>query len=161
MGSNFLESHHVPQLVTSTEQPKGEDMFENDITSDIASLENWGGILFIVTKLDGAVGTAVATIESCDTNVPGTGTEVDFRYRKATTPDTVTAWTDGDSGGVTITAGADEVWEFSVYSSELYSTDSFVRFVLTEVDGTAVDGSVITILFDPRYGKSIPDTVLT
>lgn len=161
MSSNFLESHHCPMSVTSTEQPKGEDMFEGDITSIITSMENWGGVLYIVKKLAGAVGTAVATIESCDTIVPGTPTEIDFRYRKMTTPDTFGAWTAGDSAGVTITAGADSVWEFSVYDSELNGSDKYVRLVLTEVDGTAVDGGVQTILFDPRYGQSIPSTVLT
>ena len=161
MGSNFLNRHHCPMAVTSTEQPAGEDMFNGNITSDIINMENWGGVLYIVKKLDGAVGTATATVESCDTVVPGTPTAVAFRYRKMTTADTWSSWTAVASTGVTITAGADEIWEFSVYDSELNGTDQFVRLVLTEVDSTAVDGGVITMLFDPRFGKDIPDTVLT
>ena len=161
MGSNFLESHHVPLAVTSTEQGLGGDMFASNVTSDIINMENWGGVVWIVTKLDGAVGTAAATIESCDTVVPGAATAIPFRYRKQITPDTFTAWTTGVVGGVAITAGANEVWEFSVYASELSGTDSFVRIVLTEDDGTAVHGGVVTMLFDPRYGQEIPATVLT
>ena len=156
----FLESHHCPMAVTSAEQPKGEDMFENDITSDITNMANWGGILYIVKKMTGAAGTAVATIESCDTVVPGTATAIAFRYRKMTTRDTWGAWTAATSSGVTISAGANEIWEFSVYDSELHGADQFVRLVLTEVDSTAVDGGVLAMLFNPRYGKEIPDTVL-
>ena len=166
--ADFLVNHHVPQLVTSTQQPKGEDMFENNITSDIANLSAWEGALFIVTKLAGATGTATATMESCDTVSPGTATAVAFKYRYSTTPDTFTAWADATSSGVAITAGADEVWEFAIASSELYKgtatapvNDNYVRLKLTETDSTAVDGSVVTILYGPKYGHEIPTTVLT
>ena len=166
--ADFLINHHVPQLVTSTEQPKGEDMFENNITSDIVNLSAWEGAVFIVTKLAGATGTATATVESCDTAVPGTATAVAFRERHATTPDTFTAWADVASTGLSITAGADEVWEIAIASSDLYKgtaaapvNDQYARLVLTEVDSTAVDGSVVTILYGPKYGHEIPTTVLT
>lgn len=164
--ADFLVNHHVPQAVGATEQPKGEDMFENNITSDVINLSAWEGIVFIVSKMDGAAGTATATVESCDTVVPGTATAITFRYRKATTPDTFTAW--ATSASLSITAGANEVWEIAVASSDLYKgtatapvNDQYARLVLTEVDSTAVDGGVVSILYGPKYGHEIPDTVLT
>ena len=164
--ADFLVNHHVPQLVTSTQQPKGEDMFEGNITSDVCNLKDWEGALFIVTKLAGATGTATATVESCDVAAGTTATAVEFYYRKATTPDTFTAWT--TSSSLSITAGADEVWEIAIASSNLYKgtatapvNDSYVRLKLTETESTAVDGSVVTILYGPKYGHEIPTTVLT
>ena len=164
--SDFLINHHVPQLVTSTEQAAAEDMFNGNITSDVANLKDCEGALFIVTKLDGATGTATATVESCDDVTPTTSTAVTFRYRVATTPDTFTAWS--TSASLSITAGANEVWEIAIASSDLYKgtetapvNDQYVRLVLTEVDSTAVDGGVVTMLYGPKYGHEIPGTVLT
>ena len=166
--ADFLVNHHVPQAVTSTEQPKGEDIFESNVSSDVINLSAWEGVVFIVTKLAGATGTATATINSCDNVTPSTATAVAFRYRYSTTPDTFTAWADATSSGVAITAGADEVWEFAIASSDLYKgtatapvNDQYVRLVLTETESTAVDGSVATILYGPKYGHEIPGTVLT
>lgn len=164
--SDFLINHHVPQAVGATEQPKGEDMYEGNITSDVINLSAWEGIVFIVQKTTGATGTATATVESCSAAAGTNNTAVTFRYRYATTPDTFTAWS--TSASLAITAGSDEVWEIAIASSDLYKgtetvpvNHQYVRLVLTETESTAQDGSVTSILYGPKYGHEIPDTVLT
>jgi len=166
--ADFLVNHHIPQLVTSTEQPKGEAMFDSNTTSDIANLKEWEGAIFIVTKLEGSAGIATATMESCDDAAASTSTAVAFWERHATTPDTFTAWARVAVGGKSITAGADEVWEFAISSSELSKgtagapvNDNYVRLVLTETTATAVDGSIVTILYGAKHAHEIPNTVLT
>ena len=165
---DFLINHHVPQLVTSTEQPKGEDMWDATITSDVANLKEWEGALFIITKMAGATGTATITIESCDDAAASTSTAVAYWYRYSVTPDIFTAWARAESTGETITAGADDVWEFAISSSELYKgtaaapvNDNYVRIVCTEVADDPVDGSVVTMLYGAKHAHEIPVTVLT
>jgi len=148
-------------IVTSSEQADGGDMFAGNITTDIFSMKNYREAYLIVKKLDGAVGTATVTCESCDDTTPTTNTAIAFEYRKQTTTDTFGAWTAVSTSGQTIAAGANEIWEFRVDSSMLTSGDSYCRFVLTEVDSTAVDGATFCLLTNPRYAEDIPITVLT
>ena len=164
--SNFMDSHHIVRL-TLAQQPKGEDMFEGNIVSDVINLSNWGGMYVIVQKLDGAAGTATFGIEACDDVTPTTSPAITtgWWYRYQTAADTWSAWTLEATTVTTIAAGADSVWEFYVPSSILEGTTNqynykFVRWTLTEVDSTAVDGSVVTLLVDPKVAEGIPTTVL-
>ena len=99
------------------------------------------------------------TVESCDDTTPTTTTA--FRYRKQTTPDTFGAWTDATATGFTTTAGADQVYEVLVDAEDLSGTDKYVCLQLTEDTDSPCDGAVVCILFGPRYGKGVPDSVLT
>lgn len=151
---DFMDSHHCPLAVSSTEQPKGEDMFENNIVSDIVDMKDWEGCLFIVKKLAGAVGTATATVNACDDTTPTTtSSALTFWYRSMTTQDTwATDW--ATSASLSITAGADEIWEIFVTGAQVAAVANYhyVKLTLTEVDSTAVDGTVVTMLVGPKYG---------
>ena len=166
--ADFLINHHCPAAFTSAELIEPDDMFEGSPTSVILNLEAWDGVVWIVGKLAGATGTATALVYSCDDTTPTTATAVPFMYRAATTPDTFTAWTAATASGVLISAGADQVWEIAIASSDLYKgtatapvNDQYVKLQLNEVDSTAVEGSVQVLLYGPTYGHEIPDTVLT
>jgi len=161
--ADFLINHHVPQAVGSTEMPECEDMYEGNVTSLCCNMSAWSGIVYIVSKTTSATGTATATVESCSAYAGTNNTAVTFMYRKATTPDTFTAWT--TSASLAITAGSDEVWEIAIASSDLYKgtetapvNHQYVRLVLTETESTAQDGSVVSILYGPKFGHEIPDT---
>lgn len=165
--ADFLINHHVPQPVGSTECPELEDFYEGNITSLCCNMSAWEGIVYIVSKTTSATGTATATIESCSAYAGTDNTAVAFKYRYSTTPDTFTAWADATSGGIAITAGSDEIWEFAIASSDLYKgtatapvNHQYVRIVLTETESTAQDGSVVAIMYGPKYGHEIPDTVM-
>lgn len=166
--SNFLESHHIPNVITSARQPKGEDMYEGNIVSDVWSMSNWNWAIVIVKKLAGATGTATFTCEACDNVTPDTHPNIGgYYYRTQTTPDTVSAWTYVTATtGTAITAGADAIWEFAIPASALQGGSNrygyeFCRVTLTETESTAVDGSVDVILVEPRVAQSIPASVLS
>lgn len=165
MSKHFKDSHHMPLIVLAAQQLKGEDIFDGAagqvITSDVLNMSNWGDCFFIVKKLAGGTGTATVTAESCDNTTPTTNTAIAFEYRAQTTTDTFGAWTAATTSGVAITAGADELWEFHVADGDLVEGHSYLRFVVTETESTAVDGATFCLLTNPRYAKTIPDTVLT
>lgn len=162
-----MESHHIPRVVLAAQQPKGEDMFEGNIVSDVFDMSNWGGALVIVKKLAGAVGTATFTCESCDDTTPSTSPNIGgYYYRNYVTADTASAWTlVTATTGTLITAGADQIWEFYIPASALEGGSNqygykYCRFTFTEDDSTAVDGTVFLMLIEPRMAQSIPATVL-
>jgi pyrroloquinoline quinone (PQQ) biosynthesis protein C len=162
---DFMHNHHCPMAVTSSQQAAGEDMFNGNIVSDVVDMKDWGACLFIVKKLAGAVGTATATIKACDDIVPTTrSSALTFYYRKMTTADTWAAdW--ATSASLSIAAGADEIWEILVTADQVQATAAtyhYIELTLTEVDSTAVDGTVFCMLIDPRYakGSTVVDSVI-
>lgn len=165
--SNFMESHHIPRDVLAAQQPKGEDIFEGNVVSDVLNLSNWGAMIVVVKKLAGAAGTAAFSIEACDDIVPTTSPAITggWYFRKTTATDVVSAWELETDASTAITAGADAIWEFWVPSSILEGTTNqynykFIRWTLTEDDSTAVDGMTFTLLVDPKVAEKIPTTVL-
>jgi hypothetical protein len=167
MPSNFMTSHHIPRDVLAVQQPKGEDIFEGNVVSDVLNLSNWGAMIVVVKKLAGAAGTATFGIEACDDIVPATSPAITggWWYRYSTATDVFSAWTLEATASTTITAGAEAIWEFYVPSSILEGTTNqynykFIRWALTEVDSTAVDGMTVTLLVDPKVAEAIPTTVL-
>ena len=164
--ADFLVNHHLPQIVTSTCVADSGDLFASNITTDIYNGSAWEGSVFVVQKCEGTTGTATVTCNSCDDTDPTTATAITFMYRYSTTQDVFTEW--ATSASVTITAGANETWEFAIAHSDLYKgtatapvNDEYVRWVATEVDSTAVGGSAFCMLIGPKSGHEIPGTVLT
>ncbi|KKN24527.1 hypothetical protein LCGC14_0893890 [marine sediment metagenome] len=153
---------HFVHVGTSGFIAASEDLFNGSPATDIVNMENFTEVVFIVSKVAGGTGTATATMESCDTVVPGTATEINFWYRACTTPDVWGAITAAVAAtGVPITAGADQQWLFGVRSEGLSGTDKYVRLKLTETESTAVDGSVACIMAGGRFVREItPVTVL-
>ena len=158
---DFLQEHHIPRGFPSAIIAANEDIFNGSPASDVINMEGWRGLLVIVAKNTGAVGTATFTALSCDDTTPSTTTAIAFKERHCTTADTYSAWTDVASTGQLIAAGADSVWEFFVDAEDLDGTDKYIQANFAEGDSTAVDGHIITMLIGPRFGQSIPDTVLT
>jgi len=118
-------------------------------------------VTFVIQKGAGATGTATITVESCDDTTPSTATAIAFKYRVCTSGDTFGAWTAATSAGFTTTAGADQVYEISIISANLYSTDKYVRLQCTEVVNSPCDGGMCAIMTEPRYAEDITSTVLT
>lgn len=136
------------------------DFTTTNPATDIVSMKNYNRCTFVLIYGAGAVGTATVTVESCDTVVPGTATAIAFNYRVCTTPDTWGEVTACAATGFTTAANADKMYLIEVNAAELYSTNSFVRLQFTEVDSTAVDGTVIAIMSQPRYIQGVPLTAL-
>ena len=157
--SNFPNEHHIVHNPLTAH----EDIFDGSPASDIANLELWHRVTFLVVMSAGATGRAKLTVESCDDVTPSNATEINFFYREQTTIDTWLAdWVEQTTPatGFTTTAGANTVVEVTVTSDMLSGTDKFVRLQATEVVDSPCDGAIITILSEPRYGQAVPDTVL-
>jgi hypothetical protein len=161
MADNFIESHHVPHVFTSAQMAACEDMFNGHPASDVLNMSKWRKALFVVSKLAGATGRATITVLSCDNTTPDTQTAIAFKYRAQTTPDTFGGWTDATTSGFTTTAGANQVYEVLVDSAWLSGSEEYVRLKCTESVDDPVDGAIVCILFEPRYGGAEPATVLT
>jgi len=161
MAVNFLEEHKIVNVGNSSFISSNNDLFNGNPATDVVNLSEWGRITFVVQKGSGDTGTATITVESCDDTTPTTATAIAFKYRKCTSGDTFGAWTDATSSGFTTDAGADQVYEISVSSSDLHSDDKYVRLKMTEVVDSPVYGGVIAILTEPRYAEDVNRTVLT
>ena len=154
----FLEQHKIVHCFPASILDECEDMFEGNLVSDVIHLDHYRECTFIFIKCEGGAGTADVTINSCSDAAGTTAADVAFMYREVTAPDTHGAWTSGASTGVSISAGADEIWEFRVNADGLDGTDEYVKCTATEDNSGAVDGAAFAILTDPRYIDSDPDT---
>lgn len=158
--TDFLEKHIIiPE--TSTLQPKGEDMFENNLVTPYVNMAKLEGVVLTVIKLAGAAGTATVTCKTADNAAGDNAANHACKYRKATTPDTFTSWAASVASGTTISAGADEVWQFALSNLDMAgSDDQWVGFTMTEVDSTAVDGTAFLICI-PKEAQAIQPTILS
>jgi hypothetical protein len=136
------------------------DFTTTNPATDVVSMKNYQRCTFVLIYGAGAAGTATITVEACNTAVPGATQAIAFNYRVCTTPDTWGEVTACAATGFTTAANADKMYLIEVNAAELYGDYSFVRLQFTEVDSTAVDGTVIAILSQPRFIQGIPLTAL-
>lgn len=156
MFQDFHPVHCAPSGVIAA----NEDMFAGDPATDIMNLAEYGSVIFFVICNGGATGTAVLTVESCDTVVPGTATAIPFKYWACTTPD---IWGDmiaATAAGFTTDVGADKMYAIEVSAEELSGTDAFVRLQCTEGVDSPVDGAIMAIVGRGRYVHEVQGTVL-
>lgn len=143
------------------------DFMAGGFSTDIVNMSEWNRMTYILQKGSGAVGTGTVTIEASDDASGSNTTAVTFQYRtnKTGLTDTWTAW--ATTASLSITAGADEMYEISVQARVLPLRaatgviDKYVKLVLAEVDSTAVNGAVIGFVSEPRSAEDIAATVLT
>jgi hypothetical protein len=157
MFQGFHPIHCAPSGVIAA----NEDIFDGDPATDIISMSKYDKVIFfIIINANGSGGTATITVESCDTVVPGTATAIAFKYWACTTPDTWGDMQSATASGFTTSATADNMYAIEVNSSELYSTDSFVRMQCTEVVDQPVDGAIMAIAGGARYLQEVKPTAL-
>lgn len=110
----------------------------------------------------------VITVLKGTTAVPGASTAIAFRYREtsAVGTDSMGAWADATTSGVTLTGTTDnnitveillESSEFTPVSGTEYP---YGMITLTPASGSACLVSVVGI-FEPRYAQAVPPTVVT
>lgn len=152
---------HVVNAMPSGNQAAYEDLFNGSPSSDIVNLGKYDKVTWIIQKAAGSTGTAVITVESCDTVVPGTATAVAFNYWTCTSGDTWSDMQSSTSSGFTTTAGANQCYAIEINSSELSGTDKYARLTLTETVNDPVDGTVVCILSGARFMTETPITAIT
>ena len=72
----------------------------------------------------------------------------------------MSAWTE-TTAGVTVSAGAHEIWEFMVKAEDTYPGYEYIFCTTTEIANEEVSGGVTLLLADGRYGQDIHPEVLT
>ena len=155
MADNFPQEH----LIVHSPLTAHEDIFNGSPASDVVHLKYYERATFIVlTSTNAGSGAATITIESCSNAAGANNTAVAFKYRACTTIDTFGAWTDATTGGTSVAAGTNQVWEATVTRDELSGTHEFVRMQLTESQSDAVDGAILIVLTGMKYMDSVPPT---
>ena len=138
-----------------------EDIYNGNMTTDVISLANYGGAVFVLVEGAGGTGTAVITIESCDDTTPTTTTAVAYNYTVCTSGNTWGSITAATSAGFTTTAGTNQAYAMEIRADELSGTNKYVRMVATESANDPVDGAGLVILVDPKYPADPPREAIT
>lgn len=161
MSGRLFQDIHVVNAMPSGNQAAYEDIFNGSPSTDIVNLGKYDKALWIIQKAAGATGTAVVTVSSCDTVVPGTATAVAFNYWTCGSGNDT--WSDmqtATSAGFTTTAQANDAYAIEINSSELNGTDKYARLTLTESANDPVDGTVVCILGGARFMHEVKPTAI-
>jgi len=151
---NIQPAHCFPSTIAAAY----EDFFNGNPAGDVLSMEVYERITFVILTAAGALGTAVATVESCDDVTPTTATAIPFVYQTGSNVDVKAAMATATAAGVTVAAGINTFVVIEVSASELSGTDKYVRLQLTEGVDSPVDGAAFAFLSSPRYGVETPPT---
>ncbi|MFA7287298.1 MAG: hypothetical protein WC055_00300 [Melioribacteraceae bacterium] len=160
MSGRLFQEVHVVNAMPAANQAAYEDIFNGSPSTDIVNLGKYEKCLWILQKAAGATGSAVITVGSCDTVVPGTATAVAFNYWTCTSGDTWSDMQTATSAGFTTTVGTDQAYAIEINSSELYSTDKYARMTMTESVNDPVDGTVVCIMGGGRSVHEVSDTAI-
>jgi hypothetical protein len=139
-----------------------EDIFNGDPQSDYVNLSNYDGVLFIIVKNAGAVGTAKLTVDAATDNAGSDTDNIGYRYLKVQDPGVPGDWTavtyaNADTG-VTTAAEADCIYVIDVNRADMapVSGAKYVSLTCTEVADGGVDGAICALLYGGKYGTHDP-----
>lgn len=158
--NGIIERIHPVHAGNSSFIAANEDIFNGDPATDVISLKNAQGVLFIVVcNANAGSGAATITVEACDNVTPSNQTEIVFRYQLISTVDvpgtltTAVAATGATGIGTANTMLLVEVDAATVAAASVNSTynNEFVRLQATETQSDAVDGAILAFLFGLRY----------
>lgn len=137
------------------------DAFAGTVYSDVVNIKDWALARFLVHKGVGTTGTSTLTLEACDNAAGDNPVAVPFRYQAYTGADDVPgAVTDAAAAGFATTAGSSQLYVLEVEAQELPAAKSWVRLKAVEVVNDPVLGGILIELLRPRYGASVPATVI-
>jgi hypothetical protein len=130
------------------------DRWNTSPTTDSISMANHDKLTFLVYQSGGTTGNATITMLASATSTPSGSTALPFRYRKMTTgaSDVMGDVINATASGFTTTANEDAIYELEIDSSELPEGQPWVHLVCTEATNDPVNGCVIALLSEPRYG---------
>ncbi len=160
-GNNFIEDHHVINLVVPV-----ADFITGDVTTDEVCMSRYNHCAFIVaTGVNGSEHDIGFTVESCSTIGAGNNTAIGFQYTQTLGDSLVSinTWADyvtaTSTGFMTVTAAsnsaANRTFIIDVDAEDLSATagvqHEYVRLVMAESGADAITGCVIAILSEPRF----------
>jgi hypothetical protein len=138
------------------------DRFAGTVYSDVINMEGYGKCRFIVVGDASATGTSTITVEACDDTVPANVVAVPFYYAQHSANDVRGTLTAATTSGFTTTAQANRLITVEVDAEDLIASGySYVRLKAAEVVDSAVLGTILFELFEPKATGSVDATVLT
>lgn len=130
------------------------DRWNTDPITDAINMANFNRLTFLVYQSGGTTGNATLTVLA-STDASQTSAEaIPFRYRKMTTgaSDVLGSVTNATAAGFTTTANEDSIYEIEVLSSALPDTKPWVHLKVTEATNDPVNGCIIALVSESRYG---------
>ena len=164
MSDNFLENNHVVHVAPLTVLTSSVDLWGGTVgtqlDTEVMSLKNADGAVFIIPITQGATGTASVFICACDDVTPTTTVAVSFRYAKIQAPDTIEAV--GEATSYLCSFEDDCTYVFEVDASKVAEQGyEFIQLHATEVVAAAVKGHVVGFLTGLRYKEDDIGTQVT
>ena len=164
MKTNFLENNKVVHVGPAAVIAANEDFYDGAaaalIASDVISLANADGAVFILIQNANAGGNSSIRICACDNVTPSTTVAVSFRYQMITAADTIAA--SGESKALLTSTGADIVYVCEVDAAKIAEQGyKYCYMQSVEVTNNAVDGAIVAFLTGLRYKEDDPGTQVT
>ena len=138
------------------------DRWNTNPTTDSISLKNHNKLTFLAYQSGGTTGNATFTVLASSDSAQTGAEAVAFRYRKMTTgaSDVLGSITNATTAGFATTANEDSIYEIEVLSSELPDGKPWVHLLCTETTNDPVNGCVIALLSQPRFGGTTQPTAI-
>ena len=158
MKADFMEKNHVIHVAPSSAIAANEDIYNGGIASDVVSLANASGAVFIIAQnANGSGGNATVEVLACSDVTPTTTTAISFLYREITSPNTCGAIT--ETKGFATSTAADMVYVVEVDAQTLAASGyKYCQLRCTEKTNQAVDGGVVGFLTGMKYAQDVPPT---
>jgi len=154
MKTNFLENNHVVHVTPTARVASAADVWDGNaatqVDTDVLSLANADGAVFIVSTSVNGTGNASVRICACSNTTPTTTVAVSFRYMVIAAPDTIVAT--GESKAYLTSTAADYVYVFEVDAAKVAEQGyKYVYLNADEVTNAAVEGQIVGFLTGLRY----------
>jgi hypothetical protein len=161
MKTNFLENNQVIHCAPTAVIAANEDFFDGAaaalIASDVISLKNADGAVFVFIQNTNAGGNSSIRICACDNNTPTTTVAVSFRYQIIEAPDTIASV--GESKALLTSIGADIIYVLEVDAAKVAEEGyEYVYCQSVQVTNAEVDGAMFGFLTGLRYKEDNPGT---
>jgi len=162
MKTDFMERNHVIHVAPNTVIAANEDIFNGSPASDVISLAEADGAVFMIITSANAGGNASIYVYACDDVTPTNTTPIAFNYRTVTAADTLGTITAATSAGFLTTTGANVIYLIEVDAQELAASGyGYCQLKCTEVTDAAVDGAIVGFLTGLSYKQASLGTQVT
>jgi hypothetical protein len=130
------------------------DRWNTNPATDSISMANHDKLTFLVFQQGGTTGNATLTVLASTDSAQAGAQAIPFRYRRMTTgaSDALGPVLNATTTGFATTAAQDVIYEIEVLSADLPETKPWVHLLCTELTNDPVNGCVIALLSDARYG---------
>ena len=163
MKTNFLENNHIVHAVTLATLTAGNDLWAgvaSQLDTDVMSMKNADGAVWIVPISEGGTHTASVRICACDDAVPTNTVAVSFRYARIVAPDTIAET--GESKAYLTSTLDNCVYVFEVDAAKIAEQGyEYVYLNSDEVAGGDAEGTIIGFLTGLRYKEDDIGTQVT